>query len=325
MPAEISVIIPVYNASMSLERCVRSLLSQDFKDFDLIIVDDGSEDNSVQIIKHFAQADIRIVSICQKHSGVSAARNCALRYAKGKYICFVDADDYVEPDYLSSLYAHRECDLVMSGYNVDYMDEYGNLLREEAHPLLQTGAFDIREGCDALYALFESGSMHMNWNKMFRADIIHRHHISYKDIPINEDYAFTIDYLACAKSLFSITGTVYHWTRIKNHRTGVDSMPNNLVDIYLESCTQTKKIFNNSTLVDMFYYYTYEFLVRKYLKAIQTGQISKDQAISILRKMFQHPSVKASFKFHRPLSPSAKIAHYLLRFGFWGIYERFFL
>lgn len=98
-----SFIVPVYNASKYLKKCVDSLLSQTYKNWEAIIVDDGSQDNSWCIIQEYAQKDCRIIPFHQNNTGAGAAHNKAIVMAKGEWIVFVDADDYISSDYLSLL------------------------------------------------------------------------------------------------------------------------------------------------------------------------------------------------------------------------------
>lgn len=100
----ISIIVPVYNVEPYLEQCIDSILNQSFRDFELILVDDGSPDRCGEICDRYAAADDRIRVIHQKNGGVSAARNAGMEVSKGKYIVFVDSDDMVHPLYLEHLY-----------------------------------------------------------------------------------------------------------------------------------------------------------------------------------------------------------------------------
>ncbi|MGO5461130.1 glycosyltransferase family 2 protein [Lactobacillus amylovorus] len=100
MKPRISIIVPVYNVENYLVKCIESILNQSFKNFELILVNDGSNDNSLNICKKYIEIDNRIKLISQINKGLSAARNTGLRYAKGNYICFIDSDDFVEKDYL---------------------------------------------------------------------------------------------------------------------------------------------------------------------------------------------------------------------------------
>ena len=100
----ISVIVPVYNKKKYLRRCLECLLGQDYKNLEIILVDDGSTDGSSEVIREFSQRYGIIRSFFQKNSGAASARNYGMRVAKGEYLCFVDSDDYVFDNYISYMY-----------------------------------------------------------------------------------------------------------------------------------------------------------------------------------------------------------------------------
>ena len=104
MKATVTIIIPMYNAEAYIEKCIRSLFAQTFRDIEIIVVDDGSTDISLQKCEALAAQDGRLRIIQQTNSGASAARNTALKSAEGEYIVFADADDYVTEDYVAELY-----------------------------------------------------------------------------------------------------------------------------------------------------------------------------------------------------------------------------
>ena len=101
----ISVIVPIYNVEKYLEKCIKSIQDQDYTNLDIVLVDDGSSDSSGKIADSFCEVDSRIRVVHKANSGVSSARNTGLSVAKGKYICFIDGDDYVASDYVSYLYS----------------------------------------------------------------------------------------------------------------------------------------------------------------------------------------------------------------------------
>lgn len=113
---DISVIVPIYNTEMFIGRCIDSILSQNFTNFELILVDDGSRDNSGEICDHYADTDTRITVVHQSNSGVSVARNTGIKTANGRYVCFVDSDDILLPDALYNLWncvlKHPDVDVV---------------------------------------------------------------------------------------------------------------------------------------------------------------------------------------------------------------------
>lgn len=117
MPA-ISIIVPVYNVEQYLSECVESILNQTFKDYECILVDDGSLDGGAAICDRYARKDERVLVIHQENEGVSAARNAGLHVACGKYVAFIDSDDFVSKDYLKTLYEVAEdtkADMIMCG------------------------------------------------------------------------------------------------------------------------------------------------------------------------------------------------------------------
>ncbi len=99
----ISIIVPVYNAEKTLRQCVDRILGQDFKDFELILIDDGSKDSSPVICDEYARTDTRIIVIHKSNAGVSAARNEGLDIAQGEWICFIDSDDYISPGFFHGI------------------------------------------------------------------------------------------------------------------------------------------------------------------------------------------------------------------------------
>ena len=100
----ISIIVPAYNASKYIEKCLNSILSQTYKNFEIIVVNDGSTDNTLDILKKCSEQSDKIKIVAQKNKGVSAARNNGLEHAKGQYIAFVDADDTLEQEFLERMY-----------------------------------------------------------------------------------------------------------------------------------------------------------------------------------------------------------------------------
>jgi len=127
-----SIVIPVYNAEKYLYRCLESILQQTFSDYEIIIVDDGSTDASKEICSSYVN-DYRVFYYFQKNSGVSSARNKALREAKGEYILFVDADDYISANLLENIEAHNTGqDVIVFQFSVD---SYGSTtkIKQDLH------------------------------------------------------------------------------------------------------------------------------------------------------------------------------------------------
>ena len=112
MGPKISVIIPVYNAGKTLHRCVDSILVQTFSDFEVLLIDDGCKDNSGNICDEYAKKDSRVKVVHKDNGGVSSARNVGLNKAKGEWITFIDADDYIASDFFSVI-DNNDCDFII--------------------------------------------------------------------------------------------------------------------------------------------------------------------------------------------------------------------
>ena len=128
MNPTISVIVPVYNAEKYVGRCIESVKAQTYSDWQMILVDDGSKDKSLEICQEYAGSDNRIRVIHQENAGPGIARNVGLKYANGKYVVFIDSDDYIEKEYFQLLSQHEE-DVVY--FNIFNVDEDGHVINEE--------------------------------------------------------------------------------------------------------------------------------------------------------------------------------------------------
>lgn len=128
MNPNISVIIPVYNAERFVGRCIESVKAQTYTDWEMILVDDGSKDRSLEVCRMYAGSDDRIRVIHQENAGPGMARNAGLECAEGRYVVYIDSDDYVEKEYFELLSEHDE-DVVF--IDVRNVDEEGRIVKEE--------------------------------------------------------------------------------------------------------------------------------------------------------------------------------------------------
>ena len=200
----ISVIIPVYNAEPYLKRCIDSVLSQSWGSFELLLVDDGSSDNSGKICDEYANKDARIKVFHKENGGVSSARNVGLRNACGNWISFVDADDSVEPDYLKNLLGHADetIDLVVS-YSKRYLKRG---IIKESYPSILIDDSNFEQ-------MFVKNDMHWHtapWSKLFRTEIIKKNGLMFcEGMHICEDALFVYSYMLLSRSLYISNDTDY--------------------------------------------------------------------------------------------------------------------
>lgn len=316
----ISIIVPVWNAANTINRCVDSIKAQTYSDWELLLSDDGSTDDSLEICKSCEKDDARIHVITNCHQGVSSTRNAALDIAKGESVCFVDVDDIVEPSYLGTLLCHTDSELVVCGYVVDFYDQNGSLIKKTKN-LQKECRYDFTDKV-SLKSLFESGIMHMNWNKLFRREIIEKYHIRYKPYPINEDFIFLMEYFLHCKSLYVVEKATYHWIRMENQQSGVESIPENLLEIYNEAHGLLLQFFTPiHRIADEIMYYSYELVALKYMRAIKRETLSKIECADKLKAFHNNNLVKGSFAAHHPKSMGEGLYYWLLRLGLFRIYS----
>lgn len=194
----ISVIIPVYNVENYLEKCIKSVIIQEYKNIEIIIINDGSTDNSKKICSNYEEKDKRIKLINIKNCGVSNARNIGIENANGKYITFIDADDCVEKDYVEKLYKiciDNNVDISICGiknYNEKYEKTYSN--KNTANKLLTNE--------EAIAEMLDERLYYANvWAKMYKASILKdiRFDVNLK---IGEDLKFNIQAMEKANAVF---------------------------------------------------------------------------------------------------------------------------
>lgn len=210
--SKISIVIPVFNAALYISRCIESFLNQTFKDFELILVNDGSTDCTNEILYNYSQLDARIIVIDKENKGVSAARQTGLETAKGKYLIFADSDDWVEPCMLDSLYEKAEnenSDIVICDFYIDA----SKTSRRIVHQLPS-------EFCtNSIIKDLITGKLHgATWNKLYKRSIIADRNIKFpQDLNYCEDLWFNCELLLTGDIMVSyLSEPFYHYDHYSN-------------------------------------------------------------------------------------------------------------
>lgn len=203
----ISVIVPVYRVEEYLERCVKSILSQTYKNLEVILVDDGSPDQCPAICDACAEKDARVKVIHQENKGLSGARNAGIDAASGEYLAFVDSDDYVSPHFIEELYQLlQDTGCAIGQCRFSYVK--GDGLVEEGD-----SAFCIYRGeslMEQLYGPEEKATCFVvAWNKLYRAELFKETEIRYPEGRIHEDEATTYRLFHEAKKLAFLDRALY--------------------------------------------------------------------------------------------------------------------
>ena len=179
MQKKISIIIPVYNGEKYIGRCLDSVLHQTFKEFEILVINDGSQDGSLEILREYEKRDPdRVKVITQENRGVARTRNRGIELTKTKYLMFIDQDDFIDPDFCETYYTaaeERDCDIVLGGFK---RPGTGNRIVNKYVPLKDTP-----------YAPYVCTGI---WAKLHKTSFVKDHHISVFHTPYGEDIAFTL-------------------------------------------------------------------------------------------------------------------------------------
>ena len=221
--ALVSVIMPVYNVQDYVHKTIESVLNQTLQDIEFWAIDDGSQDDSGIICDEYATKDPRLHVIHQKNGGAPAARNSALELASGKYVYFIDSDDWIESDYLERMYTLAEknnADLIVTGFSMEYYQngEYVTYYTPCPDKIYTT----IDEFRKDAYHYFNASILSLPWNKLFLLKEIHEKHLRFKNTKW-DDHHFCMDYLMDCKNVVLSSMTKYHWYR---SRKGSETMIN---------------------------------------------------------------------------------------------------
>ena len=215
--AKISIIIPFYNAEKYMTRCLDAILAQTFADFEVICVDDGSKDNTYQILQNYAKKDKRIKAYTQENGGPSAARKTALAKTTGKYLMFCDSDDWYEPNMCQTMFdtiEQNNVDIVCC--NTQVTDEQDNLHRIDAlnyyiNP--QTGIYPLTN------EIIRKTNVVL-WNKIWKKSLIDQYQINFPPCREYDDDCFYLQYMSVAKKIMYIDDKLYNYFRRQDSVSG---------------------------------------------------------------------------------------------------------
>lgn len=212
MNPKITIIVPIYNVEQYLPRCIDSIKNQTLEDIEIILVDDGSTDNSGKIVDEYAKTDNRIIAIHKENGGQASARNVGLEIARGDYVGFIDSDDWVEIDMYQQMYERivsTESDYCVCG-RVSYSNDY----KKEFELTLDNEILDFCDYCKVDYVTNRLFYRHTvsTCNKIYRRDLIECNNLRFKDVSLvgSEDSLFNYCFLLLANRVCSIDKSFYN-------------------------------------------------------------------------------------------------------------------
>lgn len=225
----ISIVVPVYNGAKYLDRCVSSIISQVYQDWECFLIDDGSTDSSGAICDKWEQRDNRIKVIHQPNCGVSVARNRGLDLCSGDYVCFIDSDDWIDHLFLTEMINHSyDSDLVVSGLYRDYYDSEPEIVMPNS-----TEVFCLDcENSTKFYNLNKQNLLYAPHEKLYRAVIIRSHDLSFPEgCQYGEDLVFNYSYLEYVNQISVVAKPLYHYT-IGTNSLSMTFRPNQFQEDY---------------------------------------------------------------------------------------------
>lgn len=276
---ETSIIIPNYNGSKYIKKCLKSIEEQEYKKFEVIIIDDGSTDDSVKIIKEFIRnSNIRIELIEQFNQNAAVARNRGLEIARGKYLYFIDSDDELyDKESLSIITKEIGDNDILIGHYVS-IDEEGKLIsyydnKEDFHP-----------ENDGVYKYADLSPMPSN--KLYKTEIVVKNKLSFGNVKIGQDLNFYLKYLQFCKKIKLIDRNIYKYRILSNSMTRKINL--NFLDIY-NTFVDIKKNYEKNNNLENFKIFITPVAIRHY----QQQLIKVDK----IKGKYKRKMIFAYFKF----------------------------
>ena len=285
---QVWLIVPVYNSEEYLKQCIDSILRQTYKNIEIILVNDGSQDRSEDICREYVDCDNRVVYVKQSNNGVSSARNQGIKKSSGKYIAFVDSDDCLTEDAIEILYtAQTKCnaDLVIAAYIRKYATNNiclhidNNIILEESIPLYFADHF--------LEAIASSV-----WGKLYKRNKIYN--LFDENLTMGEDLLFNLEYIKSVQSVSSIDKCIYVYN-CANTNSLVTNYKTNYFAQDIIVCSKWVGWLEECGLADTQFVNIYYKVCQNYFASILTAAQSKNNYINVVKSL-SDPIVDQSIK-----------------------------
>jgi glycosyltransferase involved in cell wall biosynthesis len=239
---KVSIIVPVYNAEKHLRLCIDSVINQTLQEIEIIIINDGSTDNSKEIILDYVKKDNRIIFIDSANEGVSSARNKGIEKASGQYIGFVDADDYLDSDIYQKLFYNAEKN------NASLAICNAFVIAEEVEPKkrlqLKNESLLVSDKAGLVLDFLAFKYDNANWNKIYAASIIKENHLQFhKNLSIWEDLLFNLQFIAFVNKIVILNESLYYYrlhaaSVIADSKLMISKQYNILYESYVSFCNK---------------------------------------------------------------------------------------
>lgn len=316
----VSIIAPVYGVEKYIPRAVESLFAQTLTEWELFLVDDGSKDNSGKVCDEYAKKDDRIIVIHKENGGAPSARNVAIDQAKGKYMFFMDPDDWAEPHMLEDLVKVAEADdaqLVVTGFFIDTY--YSDTDKFQQEQFVEEHHFKSqKEFRDFAYKMFDASLLYAPWNKLVRADYILENKLYFPNT-FWDDLPWNLSVVRDVERVSVISNKYYHFIRQRAESEGAKYRDN----------MYEKREEEQDWMEELYRYWGIdtpeirEFLDRRYIERIvgcienvtnKNCTMNKFKKLLQIRKMINSPRAKAAVRNAEPNSYYMKVILFPIKY-----------
>lgn len=320
MNPKVSIIVPIYNSEKYMSKCIESILNQTLSEIEIILVNDGSTDNSGKIIENYAKKDNRIKVIHQQNSGPSVARNKGMSIAKGKYIGFVDSDDYIESNMYEELYNNannKSIEVAMCSYNEKYLyNDIEYVIKPKLDSNMIYEKEDIKQGIISTFSKNDNYGFYSLCNKLYLKEWLIKENLT---IDINrdhgEDWWFNINVFSKLNSFVYIDKVLYNYVH-SNNKSLMVKYRENQFDLFLDGRLKMKEIMPKEYMDynEFNKRFVYEFSAY-IIRTFKEVEDSKKRNL-LIRNVLNNEEVKESCKNLSGLPIHFKVASYLIKNNF---------
>lgn len=282
---KISIIVPIYNVERYLRDCIDSILNQTYANLEIILVNDGSTDTSLDICKEYAVKNKNIKIVDKKNGGLSDARNAGLEKATGKYIMFVDSDDFLTPNSCELLYnAIKEHDVEFVSANFIFTNNEGIPWKKPMFSeKFQSRYLSIDEYLYSFYLINSTV-----WNKIFKKEFLDRNKLKFKVGLLAEDAVFTTLAFLKAKKTYYLKDIVYYYRQRETQKGNLSISFNGSAEYFKKVNKAYKIIYNNFKKYDQMDFYRYYYAKSVsyiFYKIVDSIMLSDKEKIKVLKEM----------------------------------------
>lgn len=315
-----SIIIPIFNCKLYLNRCIDSILNQNYDDFEVILINDGSTDGSEKICEAYKKKDRRVTFITKANTGVSDSRNIGLKEARGKYILFLDSDDYVDQGYLEAINniitAFQKVELINYGFYSEVDGECNKTISSDVINCDERYMQSVDEIRKFFVDMWDAHMLYNIWNKVYLKEIIDKYEIRFPEYNWGEDVQFNREYLMHINNMYNSSSAFYHYVRERNGAV-TKKYKADFFEIRKKEFFEFNDYFEKWGISkDIYYEFSCRRFIERVLGCIENEFNSEDhfkKRYKKVKEMLKDPLTIETVKITKPRSKKIKIALFLVK------------